>query len=83
MNKRILIFFIINIFEVYSYNFSLFPFIHRLLTKNNEKIKQNKYNEQIMQNKYNEKIMQNKYILSRILLDKKVDNIVGKRDIIK
>ena len=36
-----------------------------------------------MRNKYNEQIMRNKYILSRILLDKKVDKIVGKKDITK
>jgi len=68
MNKLFILLFIINIFEVYSYNLNLFPLIHKLLNKPSKNITVNKYNY---------------YILNRILLDKKVDKIVGKKNITK
>ena len=68
MNKLFILLFIINIFEVYSYNLNLFPLIRKLLNKTKKNITVNKYND---------------YILNRILLDKKVDKIVGKKNITK
>lgn len=68
MNKLFILFFLINIYYVYSFNFSLFPFIDKLLNKNKEKVKIHQYNN---------------YILNRILLEKKVEKIVGKNNITK
>lgn len=64
MNKLFILLFIINIFEVYSYNLNLFPLIRKLLNKPTKNITVNKYNDYI-------------------LLDKKVDKIVGKKNITK
>lgn len=68
MNKLFILFFLINIYYVYSFSFSLFPFIDKLLNKNKEKVRIHQYNN---------------YILNRILLEKKVEKIVGKSNITK
>lgn len=68
MNKLFILFFLINIYYVYSFSFSLFPFIDKLLNKNKVKVKIHQYNN---------------YILNRILLEKKVEKIVGKSNITK
>jgi hypothetical protein len=68
MTKLFILLFLINIFEIYSYNLNLFPLIRKLLNKPKKNITVNKYND---------------YILNRILLDIKVDKIVGKKNITK
>lgn len=68
MNKLFILIFLINIYHIYSFSFSLFPFIDKLINKNKEK-----------------KIIQqyNNYLLNRIILDKKVEKIVGKTNTTK
>jgi len=68
MNKLIFLLFFINILQSFSYNLSLFPFINKILNLNKEKIRVKQYNS---------------YITSRIMLDKKVDKIVGKKNFTK
>jgi hypothetical protein len=68
MNKFILLLFLINILQCFSYNLSLFPFINKILNLNKEKLRVKQYNS---------------YIASRIMLDKKVDKIVGKKNFTK
>lgn len=68
MNKLFILIFLINIYHIYSFSFSLFPFIDKLLNKN----KENKRIEQY-----------NNYLLNRIILEKKVEKIVGKTNTTK
>jgi len=68
MNKLFILIFIINIYHIYSFSFSLFPFINKLLNKNKEKIRIQQYNN---------------YLLNRIILEKKVEKIVGKTNTTK
>lgn len=68
MTKLFILLFLINIFEIYSYNLNLFPLIRKLLNKPKKNIKVSKYND---------------YILNRMLLDIKADKIVGKKNITK
>ena len=68
MNKLFILIFLINIYHIYSFSFSLFPFIDKLLNKNKE----------------NKRIQQyNNYLLNRITLEKKVEKIVGKTNTTK
>jgi len=68
MNKLFILIFLINIYHIYSFSFSLFPFIDKLLNKNKE----------------NKRIQQyNNYLLNRIILEKKVEKIVGKTNTTK
>jgi hypothetical protein len=58
------LFILIFIINIYHiYSFSLFHFINKLLNKNKEKIRIQQYNN---------------YLLNRIILEKKVEKIVGK-----
>lgn len=63
MNKLFILIFLINIYHIYSFSFSLFPFIDKLINKNKEEKRIQQYNN---------------YLLNRIILDKKVEKIVGK-----
>lgn len=63
------LFILIFIINIYHiYSFSLFPFINKLLNKNKEKIRIQQYNN---------------YLLNRIILEKKVEKIVGKTNTTK
>jgi hypothetical protein len=68
MNKLIFLLFLINIIQSFSYNLSLIPFINKILNLNREKMRIKQYNS---------------YIVNRIILDKKVDKIVGKKNFTK
>lgn len=68
MNKLFILIFLINIYHIYSFSFSLFPFIDKLINKNKEEKRIQQYNN---------------YLLNRIILDKKVEKIVGKTNTTK
>lgn len=68
MNKLIFLLFLINILPVFCFNLSIFPFINKIFNKNKEKVRIKEYNN---------------YLVNRILLDKKVDKIVGKKNFTK